>query len=313
MSLTQFSRALPQAQLAVINTSSGAIYKAFKSLYPQSEYTVAYLKCRVGQVPAALALCEKEHVFALVLGLSETALPQQAFLAAVITPAIDLRQPYLRNLFNQQTLGYCAAIGFQTYLSPPADVETLKTHYFESLRLGALRENIALAEPLLREADYVWFDLTTVRASDVRKRKHLMPNGLYAEEACRLVHYIAISDHAKVLFMHGFSRLPCLSKLTVQLLAQMIWHLAEGLKGRVEEELLNISPTMALKEIMVDMGIKGQELYFLYSETTQRWWIKVPYNKTDTRWISCDHDDYQMACRGKVPVRWLWHYQKLNC
>jgi hypothetical protein len=296
----------------VINTGSSAIYKAFKELYSSSECIVAYLKCSAKQVSAALALCEKEQVFALVLGVAETALPQQPFMAGVITPAIDLRRPYLKKLFSHQALGYCAVVGFQTYLSPPADVDTLKTYYCESLRLGALRENIALAEPLLRDADYLWFDLTTLRSSDAPQRKHLKPNGLYAEEACLLAHYIALSNHAKALFIHSTSTLRRMNGVTVQLLAQLIWHLAEGLKGKIKEDLLNIDQKITFKEIMVDMGVKGQELYFLYSETTQRWWIKVPHNKVDDRWIPCDHNDYQVACQGQVPVRWLWHYQKLN-
>jgi len=312
MSLKNFTQILPQAQLAVINAGSGAVYNAFKKLHPHSEYNIAYLKCSAKKVPEALSLCEKENVFALVLGVAETSLPRQPFSAAVITPAIDLSRTYLQKIFSDQSLGYCAALGFQTYLSPPADIDALKARYFESLRLGALREDISLAEPLLRDADYVWFDLTTIRASDAPQRKLLKPNGLYAEEACQLVHYIALSNRTKVLFIHGFSRLPCLNGITTHLLSQLIWHLAEGLSGKIKEELLNISEKAAFKEIMVDMGVNGQELYFLYSEATQRWWIKVPYNKTDTRWISCGHSDYQVACQGKVPVRWLWHYQKLN-
>ncbi|MCL2132931.1 MAG: hypothetical protein FWH39_01140 [Bacteroidales bacterium] len=312
MSLKNFAQTLPQARLAVINIGSGAVYKVFKKLCPHSDHKIVYLKCRKKEVSSALALCEKEGVFALVLGVAETALPQQSFSAAVITPAIDLSQAYLRQLLCHRSLNYCAALGFQTYLSPAGDIDTLKGRYCESLRLGALREDIASAEPLLRDADYVWFDITTVRASDAPQRKHLTPNGLYAEEACQLLHYIALSNRTKVLFLHNFSTLACLNKITTHLLAQLIWHLAEGLGEKIKEELLNISENVAFKEIMVDMGLSGQELYFLYSETTQRWWIKVPCNKEDMRWIPCNRNDYQVACQGKVPVRWIWHYQKLN-
>ncbi|MDR0295577.1 MAG: hypothetical protein LBH91_05235 [Prevotellaceae bacterium] len=310
--MKKFIQTLPQAQLAVINTGSDTVFNTFKKLYPHSEYNISYLKCSVKKVSAALSICEKENVFALVLGVAETTLPEQSFSVAVITPAIDLNRSYLHKLFHHQSLGYCAALGFQTCLSPPADINFLQSRYFESLRLGVLREDISLAEPLLRDADYVWFDLTTVRASDAPKQKRLTSNGLHAEEACQLIHYVALSNHAKRLFVYGFSRLPSLNSITKQLLAQLIWHLAEGLSGKIREELLNVSKNVAFKEIMVDMGVKGQELYFLYNETTQRWWIKVPYNKDNIRLIPCNHKDYQVACQGKVPVRWLWHYQKLN-
>jgi len=312
MSLKKFSQILPQAQLAVINAGSGSINKALKKLHPHSEYNLAYLKCSKKEVPEALSLCEKEGVFALVLGVAETVLPQEPFSAAVITPAIDFQKPYLRNLLQHQALGYCAMLGFQTYLSPTADVDKLRAGYFESLRLGALRNDISSVEPLLRNADYVWFDLTTVRASDAPQRKHLNPNGLYSEEACQLAQYIALSNCTKVLFVHNISQLQILNGTTLCLIAQLIWHIADGLSGKIKEELLNISENIAFKEIMVDTGVNGQELCFLYSETTQRWWMKVPYNKIDTQWIPCNHSDYQLACQGKVPLRWLWHYQKLN-
>jgi hypothetical protein len=312
MSLKKFSQALPQARLALINAGSGAIYKAYQKLYPHSNHSMVYLKCSKREASKALELCEKENVFALVLGVAEPALPQQSFSAAVITPAVDLHRPYFHKLLQNQTSDYCAVLGFQTSLSSPAGLDALRTRYCESLRLGLLKEDLSLAEPLLRDADYVWFDLTTLRASDAPLRKHLNVNGLYAEEACRLINYVALSNRTKALFMHSFSCLCCLNGVALSLLAQLIWHLAEGLAGRIREELINFSENIAFKEIMVDMGVSGQELYFLYSETTQRWWIKVPYNKENIQWIPCDHSDYQVACQGRVPVRWLWHYQKLN-
>jgi len=313
MSLKKFAQILPQAQLAVINVGSGNIYKAFNKLHSHSNHTIAYLKCNRKTVPEALAICEKEDVFALVLGSAETILPQAPFSAAIITPAIDFQMPYLRSLLQHRALGYCAILGFQTYLSPAADVDELRTGYFETLRLGALRNDISSTEPLLRDADYVWFDVTAIRASDAPQRKHLNPNGLYSEEACQLAQYIGLSNRTKALFLHNFSHLPALNGTTLCLMAQLIWHVADGISGKIKEELLDISENVAFKEIMVDMGVSGQELYFLYSETTQRWWMKIPYNKTDKRLIPCAHSDYRLACQGKIPMRWLWHYQKLNC
>ena len=102
--MKQFAQTLPQARLAVINTGSGAVYKAFKKLNPHSEHKVVYLKCRKKEVPAALALCEKEGVFALVLGAAGSALPQQSFSAAVITPAIDFNHACLQQLFCHSSL-----------------------------------------------------------------------------------------------------------------------------------------------------------------------------------------------------------------
>jgi hypothetical protein len=204
-------------------------------------------------------------------------------------------------------------LAFQTYLTPASVLEELNNRYFETLRLGAFRNNPAAAEPILRDADYVWFDLSAVKASDAPATARPGPNGLYAEEACQLGHYIGLSNRAKALFLFGYKSHLCASSRTAQLTGQLLWHVVEAAATRVCEKIeAGIAGKSEFKEIVVDMGQQGQALHFINSLTTRRWWMNVPVAKASAQWISCLPTDYDTACRGEIPLRWLWYYQKLN-
>jgi hypothetical protein len=206
-----------------------------------------------------------------------------------------------------------AALAFQSYLTPAPLLEELNNRYFETLRLGAFRSNPADAEPVLRDAEYVWFDLSAVRASDAPATLRSGPNGLYAEEACQLGHYIGSSSCAKVLFLFGYKPYIWASSRTAQVAGQLLWHVAEAAAGRIVENIEDgVAGRSEFKEIIVDMGKQGQALHFIHSLTTRRWWMKVPVAKTAAQWIACLPTDYDTACQGEIPLRWLWYYQKLN-
>lgn len=301
-----FVEALSTARVAVINTGSRAAYRAFGRLCNHRAQAVAYTACRRSDLADVLALCVRSGVFTIVLGAKPARLPAPPSSVAVIAPSVTLET-------LDTALTDFSALAFQTYLTPAPVLDMLNDRYFETLRLGAFRDRPAAAEPLLRDAEYVWFDLSAVRASDAPAASHPGPNGLYAEEACLLGHYIGVSNRAKALFLFGYKRCLCASSRTAQLAGQLLWHVAEAAAGRIHEEIgTGIAGRPELKEIVVDMGQQGQALHFINSVTTLRWWVKVPVAKDAAQWVACLPADYDTACRGEIPLRWLWHYQKLN-
>ena len=54
------------------------------------------------------------------------------------------------------------------------------------LRVGKIREHIFEAEPLLREAAMVTFNINAIRYSDAPAQLEPSPNGLFGDEACGL-------------------------------------------------------------------------------------------------------------------------------
>jgi arginase family enzyme len=64
------------------------------------------------------------------------------------------------NLFN-----YCN-IGYQTYYNSQEEIDLIEKLFFDAYRLGEISNNIALAEPIFRDADLVSIDLNSVKSSD---------------------------------------------------------------------------------------------------------------------------------------------------
>ena len=62
------------------------------------------------------------------------------------------------------------------------------------------------------------------------------------------------------------------------------------------------------------MGEDGQEIVFFQSKNSGRWWMEVPNSKQPDNpvYISCTMEDYTIACKGEVPLKWLFYYQKSN-
>ncbi|MDR0692059.1 MAG: hypothetical protein LBF69_03365 [Prevotellaceae bacterium] len=330
-----FAKALSTAQLAIINTGNRAVYRAFKRLHTHQVQDVAYTSCSLLNLEKVLALCVRSEVFAIVLGTAPVRLFAIPSSVAVIAPFVSFEMLYSHRLLQpspmepstplpfepplfEKPLPHIAltdfsALAFQTYLTPATVLRELDNRYCETLRLGAFRNNPEAAEPVLRDADYVWFDLSAVRASDAPSTVHPGPNGLYAEEACQLGHYIGLSNRAKVLFLFGYKSHLCASSRTAQLAGQLLWHVAEAAATRIYEKIeTGVAGRPEFKEIIVDMGQQGQALHFVNSLTTRRWWMKVPVARASAQWISCLSTDYDTACRGEIPLRWLWYYQKLN-
>ena len=70
---------------------------------------------------------------------------------------IPFRQSYLskividepNNLFNYTN------VGFQTYYNSQEEIDLIEKMFFDAYRLGEISNNIALAEPVFRDADCV--------------------------------------------------------------------------------------------------------------------------------------------------------------
>ncbi|MDR2937489.1 MAG: hypothetical protein LBU92_00940 [Prevotellaceae bacterium] len=201
-------------------------------------------------------------------------------------------------------------LGYQNYLTSPTDVKMLNKQYCELLRLGAIRDSILCAEPLLRDADLLCAGLNAVRQCDAPAAVEASPNGLYAEEMCRLLRYASFSDKLKACYLGSFNLAnDNAQRQTAKLAAQLIWHVAEGFAYRVGDEP---AKSRMCRRLRVQMG-RGQHILFYQSKATDRWWMSVPVDGTANELaIPCLRDDYDRAAHGEIPDRWLWFYKKLS-
>lgn len=220
---------------------------------------------------------------------------------------IVLRQP--NYLFNYSNLG------FQTYLVDQPGIELMDRLYFDVHRLGELRAVMADAEPVLRNADTVSIDMSSVRWSDAPGTTRPGPNGFHGEEICQLMRYAGVSEKITSMGLYELDPGRDGQGVTAQLAAQMVWCFLDGFRSRTND--LPWLDRKRFTRFRVPIKDHAQELVFYKSTVSDRWWMDVPYRaEQEARFerhhlVPCAYSDYQMACKEEVPDRWWRTFQKL--
>jgi arginase family enzyme len=226
----------------------------------------------------------------------EDSLVSNSFLSKII-----VEEP--NNLFNY------ANIGFQTYYNSQEEIDLIEKLYFEAYRLGEVSNNIAVAEPIFRDADLVSLDMNAVQSSYSGNNKEFSPNGFTGKEICALARYAGISDKVTSFGIFNFNS----NTNEVVLITQMLWYFIEGFCFRSNEYPFGTKENY-IKYIVL---IEDEELVFYKSNITGRWWIEIPFltnvnNKLKRNTLlPCMHEDYLAACEQEIPERW-WKAQRRN-
>ncbi|MBQ0907088.1 formimidoylglutamase [Flavobacterium sp. F-328] len=207
------------------------------------------------------------------------------------------------NLFN-----YCN-IGYQTYFNSQEEIDLIEKLYFDAYRLGEVSNNIAIAEPVFRDADMVSIDLNSVKSSDSGNTIRFQPNGFNGKEICALSRYAGISDKVSSFGIYNHNN----TAAEAVLVAQVVWYFIEGFHYRSHEYPFG-SKDNYLKYIV---PLEEEELVFYKSDKTDRWWIEIPFisnvnNKLKRNTLlPCSYDEYLLACNQELPERW-WKAQRKN-
>ena len=233
------------------------------------------------------------------LGDSSKPIKNNSYLGKII-----LDKPH--NLFNYSTLGY------QTYFNSQEEIDLMDKLYFEAYRLGELSNNIRYVEPVLRDANIVTLDLKSVRSSELSSKQKFSPNGFSGKEICAISRYAGISN--KVSSFGIYEYIPSVEdEATEMLIAQILWYFIEGVNCRVMDSNFYNEDDFQKYTVLID----DQELVFLKSVKSSRWWVEIPFlqnsnNKLEEHsLLPCMHQDYVDASNGVIPERW-YKAQKKN-
>ncbi|NKI31720.1 formimidoylglutamase [Croceivirga thetidis] len=206
------------------------------------------------------------------------------------------------NLFNFSNIGY------QSYFNAQEEIDLMERLFFDAYRLGQIANDLALAEPVLRNADLVSLDVRAIRANEMGMTKNFSPNGFSGREICTLARYAGLSDQVALFGIYEIEN----SNLSFQLVAQIIWYFIEGLSFRVKE-----SPDIKNEDFSkFTIPTDTEELVFFKSHITERWWVEVPAilpenNKSKSvSLLPCTEQDYLDACNQNIPERWYKAYKK---
>jgi formiminoglutamase len=212
-------------------------------------------------------------------------------------------------LFNYSNMGY------QTYFASQESLRVMDKLYFDVHRLGELASNITVAEPIIRNANMISFDIGAVRASDAMGNANSSPNGFYGEEACQIARYAGFNDKLTSIGFYEFNPAYDNNGQTAMLLAQMIWYFIDGVYNRKKDFPLN--PKSQYLIYKTSLKHEEHELVFVKSKKSDRWWMQVPYPTGGSKnerfhLVPCLYDDYKTAVSGEMPDLWWRTYQKLN-
>ncbi len=236
------------------------------------------------------------------LGHDDDELTSRSYLSRII-----LHQPNF--LFNFTNIGY------QSYFVNQDALVLMKNLFFDVNRLGNVRANMEETEPMVRNADILTFDLSAVRAADSPGNYYAGPNGFSGEEACRICRYAGMSDKLSSFGIYELNPEFDPRGQSAHLVAQMIWYFLDGFANRQHD--LPYEDTKDFVRFQVYLEGQGEELIFLKSKKTDRWWIEIPLknpvNKKYIRhhFVPCSYSDYQTALQQEIPDRWWMLQQKL--
>ena len=220
---------------------------------------------------------------------------------------IILHQPNF--LFNFTNIGY------QSYYVDNESIELMKQLLFDTYRLGNLKQNIELTEPLIRNANILSIDMGAIRAADAPGVKNASPNGFNGEEACRMTRYAGLSFKLSSIGFFEYNPHYDINSRTANLIAEMIWYFIEGFSIRQDD-----IPTLESTDFVrynVQIGEGQENLIFLCHKISGKWWMDMSFMKADDNrferhhFIPCSKEDYDQAMRNELPDKWWQFYQKL--
>ncbi len=205
-------------------------------------------------------------------------------------------------------------IGYQSYLIDSDSLAIMEELYFETYRVGKLRGDISEAEPIIRDADILSFDITAIRSSDAPGNNNAQPFGLTGEEACQLCWYAGLNE--KLSSAGFFEYNPDLDDdhmKTASVIATMIWYFIEGFYHRKDN--YSFKSNYYLK-YMVSMPGDPDALVFYKSKLSEKWWLEVPNPRSKKVFdrnsiVPCSYSDYQVAIKGDLPERWIQSQARL--
>jgi formiminoglutamase len=204
-------------------------------------------------------------------------------------------------------------LAYQSYLTDQETISVLEKLYFETYRLGQIRENLDEIEPVIRNADLMSFDITAIKQSDAPGNKNAQPFGLTGEEACQICWYAGLNPKMSSIGFYEYNPLEDIKGQTAGVIATMIWYFVEGYYLRRND--ININDPQFVKYI-VSLQEDPHKLIFYKNSASEKWWMEVPFPSDKSKYarnsiIPCSYNDYKAANKGEIPNRWILTHAKL--
>lgn len=190
-------------------------------------------------------------------------------------------------------------ISYQTHLLNPKILEIKK--FNNSIRLGKLRNDFKELEPVLRNVDFLVFNLDSIRYSEVPGVPNTSPSGLTSEEASQIMKYLGLNNQQNYINFVGFDTKYDFHKQGAMLISQLIWYYIEGVDQQIFE---NIDDPNSIVTFVVELQDYNLSLQFIQSKKTGRWWVQIPeYENEPSYFVACSQEDFDKAKKNELSHR----------
>lgn len=204
-------------------------------------------------------------------------------------------------------------LAYQSYLTNQKELELVEKLSFEAVRLGVVKENIKEIEPIVRDADMLTFDMSSLQAFYAPGAFDSKVYGLTGEEACQLWWYAGQNEKMSSVGVYNYdSNDDDKDHKTAFVISTMIWYFIEGYYHRKGDKNFKSNDYLMYE---VHMGGEPDTIRFYKSKLSERWWMEVPnpdgtglFNRN--RMLACNYSDYELALTGEMPDRWINFYNK---
>lgn len=189
-------------------------------------------------------------------------------------------------------------IGYQRHLCSTDELDLMEKLFFEYISLGEITENNNKAEPIMRNANIVGFDMKSLSFSASFNQTEGNPNGINPRLACILGKYAGQSNKTNFLGLFELNN----NIISNKLYSEIIWYFLDGINKRIIESDFNDSQTF--NKYIVQTS--GRDIIFFKSKVSEKWWMLInPANNPSISYLPCLESDYLDALNDNIPTRWL--------
>ena len=189
-------------------------------------------------------------------------------------------------------------IGYQRHLCSQDELDLMEKLFFEYISLGEITENNNKAEPIMRNANIVGFDMKSLSFSASFNQNEGNPNGINPRLACILSKYAGQSNKTNFLGLFELNN----NIISNKLYSEIIWYFLDGVNKRIVESDFNDSQTF--NKYIVQTS--GRDIIFYKSKISEKWWMLInPAKSSNVYYLPCLESDYLDALNDNIPSRWL--------
>jgi len=227
-----------------------------------------------------------------------------AILQAIRTKESEARSVFVQEAFTPDLDSYhmldqTSFIGIQQHLVSESTYTKVESSNISWTRLSAARNGLDESEPEIRDAGFLFFDMSALRHADFPAQKSYSTSGFFTEEACQIMRYSGTSPLMRCICLAGHDPMSLSHSQSANTQAQLMWYMISGFDQRVVEIP---GSNDRFTHYLVHLQKYDFDLTFFKSNNSGRWWLNLA-GENAQKVYSCAYGDYLSACEDVVSDR----------